>query len=745
MSRWNAGRRGSEHGASARSPEESVGPTGDLGYGSHFGSTRPSGAHCRECGATVVGESKFCPHCGTRMQEVCFACGALSAAGAKFCGDCGADLVNGLETQVTLFEEKLAEARQLLDESGYGKIVELLLPLTGAKHPILARYATEARELIARSRTIKSEKEEEARLAFEQAEAARKQCDYHRALTILEEVESQFRTEAIEESLGQLGSVVEEIDRLSVEITDRGARKDGKRLLAKVERLLELQPEHAVALHTAAEFRDFAHRQAQERLSKGQHDQAAQVLELVPKAVATDETHDLRYRAHEFGSLQWDLLHAPTVDATLVDVGRRLSEMSPENPRFKELHDKLSRFAARHAETGVLPPTRWVVPPEESSWGCPIEWLTGFGDVEIAGTVDSALLARFAGSFFPAFGLALQGLEKAAIGIAFPSSRKTRGLGLKSNRSAWGIDLSPGGLKAVRLDVHKKDDRVVIGACDLVEHRKPLSQASGPDERQQLMAETIAVFRKRVQGKLDRVCVCLPDMRSIVRNVRVPPANAEKLAEVMRHEARAQLAQLPEDLVWDYQAMEPVDETSPHRQRRVLLVAIRKSILQMWLDVLQSARLKIDQVQVDWLATANSLIHLGHLQPPEATASPDCREALAVLDVGSETSLLLLQRPGSLDVRPIRIGGYSFTRALVHEFRLALAEAEDLKRDPRSLELLSRFEEAIRPVAEDLVRDVQAGLTAQSFDEKPLLIRRLLAVGGGMRLHGLWRYLLFGR
>ena len=112
MSRWNLGN------------DDSPGPTDS----SHAEFDRSAGgARCRECNATVTGDSKFCPNCGARMQEVCFACGALSAGGAKFCGDCGADLIHGLETQVTLFEEKLGEAKQLLKGSGYDKVVETVV------------------------------------------------------------------------------------------------------------------------------------------------------------------------------------------------------------------------------------------------------------------------------------------------------------------------------------------------------------------------------------------------------------------------------------------------------------------------------------------------------------------------------------------------------------------------------------------------------------------------------------------
>ncbi len=96
MRRWNAGRRGDEHVSASRMSGEGGGDFSGEGDSPVFaerrvGQSPRGGAQCRECGAAVMDASKFCPNCGTRMQEVCFACGAVSAAGAKFCGDCGAD------------------------------------------------------------------------------------------------------------------------------------------------------------------------------------------------------------------------------------------------------------------------------------------------------------------------------------------------------------------------------------------------------------------------------------------------------------------------------------------------------------------------------------------------------------------------------------------------------------------------------------------------------------------------------
>lgn len=49
-------------------------------------------AGCPQCGAAITPGAKFCPECGSKLQEkkFCSECGAALTVGAKFCPDCGA-------------------------------------------------------------------------------------------------------------------------------------------------------------------------------------------------------------------------------------------------------------------------------------------------------------------------------------------------------------------------------------------------------------------------------------------------------------------------------------------------------------------------------------------------------------------------------------------------------------------------------------------------------------------------------
>jgi uncharacterized OB-fold protein len=48
-------------------------------------------ASCPQCNAPLATNTKFCPECGTKIQEkkFCAECGATLTPGVKFCPECG--------------------------------------------------------------------------------------------------------------------------------------------------------------------------------------------------------------------------------------------------------------------------------------------------------------------------------------------------------------------------------------------------------------------------------------------------------------------------------------------------------------------------------------------------------------------------------------------------------------------------------------------------------------------------------
>jgi type IV pilus assembly protein PilM len=115
------------------------------------------------------------------------------------------------------------------------------------------------------------------------------------------------------------------------------------------------------------------------------------------------------------------------------------------------------------------------------------------------------------------------------------------------------------------------------------------------------------------------------------------------------------------------------------------------------------------------------------------------------LDIGAEATNVVVSSPHSLRSHTCEAGGHSFTRALVKELKLSLAQAEQQKRDPELAERISDVYEALTPVLDDRAKDVQQAMIAYSKAQPDASIQSIFGFGGGVMLHGLLRRLRCGR
>ncbi len=418
-------------------------------------------------------------------------------------------------------------------------------------------------------------------------------------------------------------------------------------------------------------------------------------IALVPEMVATEDSPAASRRRIRLA--QWDLFHAPAVDATLVDAARRrLLEMarnqqlsgSPAGFRGWPRGMRTGLFAARPMGCARRSRVRAVAP---------IEWLTG------AGGSGSRLPIESCWSGLRAVSLRRSGwLCRARQGGHRREFFWARGGGALGERGRagrrGGSDLSLSGLKAACGSTSaSRTTRHVRRRCDWIEHR----EAARPGERPgraagEILAETIGMaFRKRGPARLERAYASLPDMHWISRRRRFRRRAARSWRKSC-NTRRLQLASLRAT------SRGRTTSSRPAKRRRgrhpVLLVAVKKAAARSALGFSRSSKSRSTRCRsIGWrLPTRHGLpgafpnaFHSFQAAGVPATA--------AALDVGSETSTLVVHGPGQLDARLIRVGGYAFTRAVAARVRVAAGGAEKLKRDPRSLDFLSRLHEAVRP------------------------------------------------
>lgn len=303
----------------------------------------------------------------------------------------------------------------------------------------------------------------------------------------------------------------------------------------------------------------------------------------------------------------------------------------------------------------------------------------------------------------------------------------------------WGIDIGQAGLKAIRLQYVDSAEQVVATAFDYVPHPKILSQPDAIPE--ELIPQALEKFLSRNDLRGDQVAICVPGQSALARFIQLPPVESSKVGEIVKYEARQQIPFALEEVIWDYQTLgKGTEESGFLLEAEVGLFAMKRDLVMQQLKPFTDAGVEVDLIQIAPLALYNYLsfdqfgIRIG-----DETVAMD--EYTIVLDMGADNTTLLVSNGQKIWIRNVPIGGNHFTRALTKEMKLTFAKAEHLKcnatksPDPRAV-----FQ-ALRPVFNDYVSEIQRSIGFFSSVNRDAKISRVLGMGNGFKLAGLQKFL----
>lgn len=729
-------------------------PSRSSGLGGAIGAMPTDGhgalLHCHYCGATNPAVRKYCANCGKHLWEACIVCGTLSPSGEKFCGACGANMVTSVKQQLEQFDRDIERALRLQAECQFDEAIGLLSAISKADHGQLQAHAERAAELIKEIVAERDRQQTAAEQGLEQAKSRLAACDWEGAISAIETIPPGLRNGEIEGLLEEARTQRDEIAALSEEVGQAIAQKRiTAGLLPQVARLLTLKPDHQQAQLLAQRLRDHMCQVVKQRLARYQYDEGLKLLEQIPHSVWSDQAQALKEFALEMLWLRRDFQTAPVADKNLLEVAERIRKHAPKDPAINKMHAELKRrLEAAEGEARITPP-RWAAPPKNSLLGAPLLWKSGFRRIDVGEPEPSPALVAHPGCFYVACGLALQALERADVRInLLPQDNRGvfgkvgRIMGKRSSRSAWGLDLSSSGLKAVKLGIDGEEERVSIKAVEHIEHKKILSQAVNENEEDTLIRETLETFMARNEVKGDRVVMGLPGVMVLCREVSLPPMSTKQIGGVMQYEVRQQVPFELEGVAWDYQMLNDENmQEAPGSELRVLLVAAKRPQVEARIKRFRDAGIAVDAVQSDCLALHN-LLQFENREEGELHQPNTARMAL---DVGSDTTNILVTANESIWFRTMGVGGHAFTKALVREFNLTIIQAEDLKRNPTKARRVSHLYEIWEPIFDDMIKELQTALRSYTQLHDDRKIEKIVGVGGGLQLHGLLRYLRIGK
>lgn len=310
---------------------------------------------------------------------------------------------------------------------------------------------------------------------------------------------------------------------------------------------------------------------------------------------------------------------------------------------------------------------------------------------------------------------------------------------MADDQGFWGIEVGQAGLKALRLQMVEETGKAIATNFDYVPHAKILSQPDAvPDE---LVATALDTFLSRNKIRGDVIALSVPGQNALARFIQLPPVEQGKVGQIVLYEAKQQIPFALEEVIWDYQRLAGGSEESGYLlEAEVGLFAMKRDLVMQQLQPLINRKVEVELIQVAPLALFNFLcfdrLKIDPEEPFEATD-----EYTVVCEMGTDNTILVVTNGAKIWIRNVPIGGNHFTRALVKDMKLTFAKAEHLKCNATKSPDPKAVFQAMRPVFNDYVTELQRSIGYFSSVNREAKIVKVLGVGNGFRLAGLQKFL----
>ncbi len=182
------------------------------------------------------------------------------------------------------------------------------------------------------------------------------------------------------------------------------------------------------------------------------------------------------------------------------------------------------------------------------------------------------------------------------------------------------------------------------------------------------VSQAIGILVEENGVRTREVVAAVPGPAVIIKPASFPAQESAALEETIVFEAGNFIPESLDNVNLDYQVLgrDPATDNI-----EVLLVAVRKDIINSYLAAISEADLTPTIVDVDYFAIENMF---------ETNYSPDPSEVVALINIGAGYSSLTIMKGGrSSFTDDVSVGGEQFTALLAQEFGVSRDQAEEAK------------------------------------------------------------------
>ncbi|HEU4341551.1 MAG TPA: type IV pilus assembly protein PilM [Candidatus Binatia bacterium] len=288
------------------------------------------------------------------------------------------------------------------------------------------------------------------------------------------------------------------------------------------------------------------------------------------------------------------------------------------------------------------------------------------------------------------------------------------------------LDIGSSSVKLVETAVEKSGYRVLnLGVAPL----PPKAIQNNMVADSSLVADAIRKLIQENKVSATQVISAVPGRAVIMKKVQLPRQEDDELEANVEFEANNVIPENLQNINLDYQVLNYV---AAGDKMEVLLVAVKKEIVNSYADVIVEAGLKPAIMDVDYFAMENMY---------EANYTAESAGMVGLIHIGARyTSITLLQNGLSTFTGDLPIGGEEFTQLLKKELNISDESAENLKltgalggKKTTDVKLM------LQPMIEELTGEIRRTVTLYGSvgSEDGEGLKTIYLSGGSAKLPGL--------
>jgi type IV pilus assembly protein PilM len=240
------------------------------------------------------------------------------------------------------------------------------------------------------------------------------------------------------------------------------------------------------------------------------------------------------------------------------------------------------------------------------------------------------------------------------------------------------------------------------------------------------VAGVVRGLMRKLGVSANEAVTAVPGPAVIIKKLQLPTQAPNELENSVLFEAGNFIPESLENVNLDYMVTDVLEK---ERQFEVLLVAVKRDIINSYTSTLQLAGLEPVVVDVDYFALENMY---------ELNYPPSDNQVVALVNIGARYSCMNILRGGrSTFTGDVPVGGKEFNDALVRNLGVSPGEAESIKLGTHPLHPVDQIEPVLQPVKEFLAEEIHRALSffwTAATDEQ---ISSILLSGGTSRVPGL--------